>query len=257
MKKLYAFSFLCPFFLLHLSAQVWEGQSAGFSETVTVFDVGVAGAGNIWPGSFKGDFSGDGWSVTPSNLLSRSTDGGAAWTGITVPVPVGNMGVSNISALNGDTAWVSVLNWAGQGTVMKTQDGGVTWTEQQATATFTNFVHFWDGQVGVAVGDPESGYPEIYTTEDGGDTWGRVPVDNVPPLAVSEYGNFAAYATYNNHIRFGTTAGRVWHSADNGHNWTAAATDTATTSYATVEGVTFRDSLHGAAYSGDYDPPPI
>ena len=56
MKKLYAFSFLCPFFLLHLSAQVWEGQSAGFSETVTVFDVGVAGAGNIWPGSFKGDF---------------------------------------------------------------------------------------------------------------------------------------------------------------------------------------------------------
>ncbi|MBK8562187.1 MAG: T9SS type A sorting domain-containing protein [Saprospiraceae bacterium] len=257
-KDFYALSFLMLMAMYVRAQVIWEEHPAGYSVPVTIFDVEVVDETNIWTTSFKGNFGGNAWSMESSNLLSKSTDGGQTWQEITVPVPSGEWGVSQIHALDGTTAWVAMHTFGGEGDVYKTTDGGATWANLDATTNFTNFVHFWDDMKGIAVGDSKDGYFEIYTTGDGGDNWERVPQANVPESSPNwEYGNFGAYATFGSHIWFGTSSGRIFHSADYGQNWMAAYTAISLTSYPVIEGISMRDEMHGIAHSAEYNAVPF
>jgi photosystem II stability/assembly factor-like uncharacterized protein len=135
--------------------------------------------------------------------------------------------------LNDQVAWAVFYNaTAGSGGgIWKTTDGGITWNQQgagqiynTAGVSFPNVVHFWDANVGFAMGDPVAGEYEIYTTNDGGNTWTPVPGANIPAPTSGEYGIVDHYEVVGDTVWFDTNKGRVFRSIDRGLTWTVAPT---------------------------------
>ena len=96
---------------------------------------------------------------------------------------------TDVAFLNETHGWV-VGQWtsasSGNGIVMYTSDGGVTWTTQEAAAIGTddyNAVWFSDSDHGYAVAD--SGV--VVKTDDGGTTWGAVTAITGTPNVLSVY----------------------------------------------------------------------
>jgi len=79
---------------------------------------------------------------------------------------------------------------AGGGQILRTSNGGVSWTAVQGNgfarpAGFNNWVHMFDANVGVFFGDPNTGpgsafpYFEMLRTIDGGLIWTRIPAGSL------------------------------------------------------------------------------
>jgi hypothetical protein len=174
--------------------------------------------------------------------FTKSIDGGLNWFPGTFNA---GSGLSQLFAINSTTCWAVFNNTVTQG-LYKTVNGGATWVKKGSFTTFANLMHFFNATEGVAQGDPSGGYFEIYTTNNGGDTWVRVPSANIPaPLASDEYGITGNYDAVGDHIWFGTSYGRVFHSSDKGFHWTAAVTNFGTTETVQPE---FADELNGICF---------
>ena len=138
--------------------------------------------------------------------------------------------VYEMEAVDQNVVWAagadSVTN-AGQGFV-RSINGGQTWNTMVTPAfsspdSYPVVIHFFDPNNGVAFGDPVSGYWEIYTSNNGGTSWTRLPAAAVPTSVAGELGMFAK-ATIGDHIWVGSSEGRILHSANKGLTWSAALT---------------------------------
>ena len=171
--------------------------------------------------------------------ISVSTDGGLTFTPkvCNLPPTTGNaVGISNVCGVSATTGYLA-CNGTGGG-IWKTTDAGTTWTKQTSALyndaagdSFPNFVHFWDANNGVTMGDPAGGYFEIYTTTNGGTNWVRTPSSAIPafltppaPETYREYGLTNQFVVTGNTIWLGTTFGRILKSTDKGLTWTAFQT---------------------------------
>ena len=107
----------------------------------------------------------------------------------------------------------------------------------------------------MALGDPTSGYFEIQLSNDGGDTWTRVPQLNIPPLIHPMEAGFGgkSFGAIGNTIWFGTSKGRCFKSDDRGNHWTVSVINTDTTFGWWY--VCFSDLLHGISYRSNTQPP--
>ena len=167
---------------------------------------------------------------------------------------------ANISAINANVAYAGKYGSAGGGEVLKTTNGGASWTRVSNPATmfvasaggFLDFVHFWDANTGVAVGDPTNGYFEIWRTTDGGTTWTRLPQTSMPQVVnANEYGLVRSYFVQGNTLWFGgassddTDPVRVFKSTNQGLTYTASPV---TTLVGSVQKLAFKDALNGIAY---------
>lgn len=100
-------------------------------------------------------------------IIYRTVDGGMTWSPVS-----GSSGsllrtITTISFVSRD------VGWAGGGVIMKTDDGGMVWENQVASATVRR-MSFVDEMCGFAVGGAA-----ILRTTDGGTTWENVtPVDS-------------------------------------------------------------------------------
>lgn len=221
MKKLLLF--LSLFLLAFTSnAQVsWTTQNTNFPvDGSYTGDIAVVDANIAWALVQR-------TSTTNHQTFSKTSNGGTTWT--TGSIGVGNttgLGIGNITAVDANTAWVSVFPTttalATQG-VYKTTNGGTTWSKQTTaaftSASFVNFVYFWDANNGVCMGDKRGGYFEIYTTTNGGTNWTRTPSINIAASA-TDYGYTGKYYVSGNTIWFGTDGGELMRSTDKGLNWT-------------------------------------
>ena len=188
----------------------------------------------------------------PVSEFTKTVDGGNLWIDGAITNASG-LAPSCINAINADTAWVAMWSPAGgAGEVLRTNDGGVTWTQQttalfNATGNFPDFVYFWDGNNGVCLGDPTSGYFEIYTTIDGGTNWVRTPQANIATQLGGEFGITDVFREFGDStIYFGTNLGRIYKSIDRGLNWTAAQTPFNDF----IGAIAFRDANNGLCVSG-------
>ena len=236
------------------NAQFWTPKATGFTTASRgIDDISIVDDNVVWVKAYDGSGAGN----QAIKDFSRSTDGGNTWMPGTAVLGLGtaNSGLSSLSAVSATTAWLSAYptasNNAGQG-VWKTTDGGATWTKQttasfSGASSFANFVHFWNANDGVAQGDPEGGYFEIYTTSNGGTTWTRVPSANIPaPLSASEYGYVHNLDVVGDTIWFGTSLGRLYKSTDKGMTWTVSQTPISDFGGATESGnYTFSDENKG------------
>jgi photosystem II stability/assembly factor-like uncharacterized protein len=138
----------------------------------------TANAGETWEQQFIIDNQGlfgvsfvdanNGWVVGLSGLILKTTNGGESWlqqnSGSMFPL-------SDVSFVDENIGW-AVGGWHDVvGTVLKTIDGGVTWTELFISAEPNISVCFTDENIGIVIcADPY--FDKILRTTDGGINWG-------------------------------------------------------------------------------------
>lgn len=246
MKKILLINFLL--IGLITNAQ-WLTQNTNFTANSTgIWNISIVNENVVWAAGYNGNSP-----TTPFAGYTKTADGGANWVvGSVNNIPT-TYTFSNIMAIDANTAFACMYDavLSKSGGIYKTTDGGINWIQQGAGTiydnnSFPNFVHFWNGNKGVTMGDPNNGYFEIYTTSDGGATWIRTPSGNIPPPQSGEYGYVKVYDIIGDTIWYGTNKGRVYKSVDAGLNW-----DAYTTGLTDIYGsIAFRNSMEGIVTGG-------
>lgn len=167
------------------------------------------------------------WLCAANGDVKKSTDAGATWQA------AGNagQGAYSIAALDANTAIVSLGPDAGDGKIMRTTNGGTSWTQVYTVAgAWFNFVDNLDASILWAQSDPIGGVFHIVKSTDAGATWALA--SNLPPQPSSTvFGANSSFYSIGNTLWFGTggsattNANRVYRSV-NGVNgpWTFATT---------------------------------
>ena len=136
----------------------------------------------------------------------------------------------DIEAFDENTAITMSIGPGPASNVYKTMDGGATWRRVFANTEPTGFwdaITFWDRKRGALFGDPVRGRFQVFTTEDGGESWKPVP-DAGMPMALESEGAFAASGSClvsgpANRLAFvtgGAAESRVFTSTDGGRTFT-------------------------------------
>jgi photosystem II stability/assembly factor-like uncharacterized protein len=202
-------------------SQIWIQQAAGFTTASRgIMNIYPVSDQILWAAAYDGSGGTNG-----CQDITKTTNGGTTWTPHVINGATG-LQTSMIVAIDANTAWAFMYKASGsnpQG-VYKTTDGGTTWTRQPSatfsnSASFPDWIWFWDANTGTCLGDPISGEFEIYTTTDGGTTWTAVPGSQIPNALSGEYGYTANVDVVGDHVWFGTNKGRIFSSSDKGHNW--------------------------------------
>lgn len=224
MKKL----LLTGFALVAVLAQAqnsWVPQGTKFDASFGVDEMVIVDANTVWINAYDGSSAG-----TYPKAVSRTVNGGTSWTANNVSGPGTNSLASDLAAVDANTAWLATAGTSGSpnsNAIWKTTNGGSSWTRQTigyTGASFTNIVYFWDANTGFTAGDPKGTGFEAYRTTNGGTTWTAVtglPAPTSIGGTTGEYGLTGAKAVSGNHIWFGTSKGRIFHSPDKGVSWTA------------------------------------
>ena len=250
-------------FLTMLTAKAqWQVQNPGFTnDSVGFYEMSLPDKNTAWAVCY------DGWfgllSGKPILDFTRTINGGETW----IPGKVGTdktLRFSNISAIDGQEAWVAMHKIGtfipgsgagfdkGGGGIFHTIDGGLTWEHTNPGELFDSssvprFVHFKDKNHGIAMGDPNGGYFEVYITNNKGKKWKRVEQENLPAPLAGEIGWISGHAVIGNTVWFGTSAGRMYKSIDFGKTWTVHIVDPIPGTY--VNEIAFLDDgLRGVAH---------
>jgi photosystem II stability/assembly factor-like uncharacterized protein len=118
--------------------------------------------------------------------------------------------------------------------ILRTADGGITWTkvyENTDSAAFIDGIDFSDDEKqGIVYGDPINGKMLLLKTNDRGHSWQEMPDASRPSLQEGE-ASFAASGTCIRYMEKGrvliATGGkvsRIWLSDDNGQSWNTIST---------------------------------
>jgi photosystem II stability/assembly factor-like uncharacterized protein len=169
--------------------------------------------------------------------------------------------LKDICMLDADTGWaVGAPHWDAstknfRGTVLKTTDGGQTWTPQNPGVAVTlRAVSFVDAQTGWAAGEQGA----LLHTDNGGDTWLRQTV------ATSAEFRALAFIDANTGWATGITVrgkdiidqeiwqAGIWHTTDGGTTWRAQTIENAA---GILNRIDFSDARNGWAVGGAYDDP--
>ncbi len=212
---------VCCFILTeHATAQTWTAQTSGtgvFLRSVSFVSASVAYV-----------VGGDAYA---SRTIKKSTDGGASWSAQSTPSDAYAFKSVSFTDISTGTAVGDI------GTIVRTVNGGTTWTFQYNTA-FDNYqtlyaVDFHDATNGITVG--VSG--RILWTTNGGSNWNTPAVN---PASVYLYG--VAMADANTAVAVGEN-GTIIRTTDSGNNWTSITSGTANH----LTGVSFGTVSAGAA----------
>jgi photosystem II stability/assembly factor-like uncharacterized protein len=153
--------------------------------------------------------------------IAYSDDAGATWTTVNVGSTNGEYALHGgaLFALNHDAG--NIWLCTDQGNVFKSEDGGVTWTDQNAPtpvggAEGLMCVRFADERYGMCVGGTTGASSVFLYTDDGGAHWNLgTGAAAVLLTGVSVIDNIHAWVT--------TEGGALYYTNDYGTNWTARA----------------------------------
>ncbi|WP_179320435.1 WD40/YVTN/BNR-like repeat-containing protein [Winogradskyella helgolandensis] len=136
----------------------------------------------------------------------------------------------------------------------------VTYSETHPKA-FYDSMDFWNDEEGIAIGDPTDNCMSIIITRDSGESWTKLPCDDLPKAKEGE----AAFAASDTNIAIigdhtwvatGGKSSRILYSPDKGKTWdvfdTPIIQGKATTGIYSID---FYDEKNGFAIGGDYTKP--
>lgn len=233
------------FFLQCGFSQFWESKNSRFSnDSIAVWNISLVNENVIWASAFN-VYEG---SVGFNYEFTVSSDGGESFEKNEFFGIPDSLHLSYLHAVSADSAWIAMWgDTIGGNSIFSTSDGGYSWTAQSTanfygTSAFVNIVYFFDSNNGICLGDPNNGYFEHYTTNDGGLNWTRVPVENLPEPLEDEngYNRGKSFDVTDGVVFYGTSKGRLLKSYDMGHSWIALDTD-----LDKISKLAFKDSLVG------------
>ncbi|MCA6363649.1 MAG: oxidoreductase [Bacteroidetes bacterium] len=199
------------------------------------------------------------WASGSKGTVGRSSDGGAHWEFKQIP---GYTALDFRSIVAFDLANALVVSAGTPAVILRTMDGGRTWSERYSntdSAYFLDAAAFWNKNRGVVLGDPVNGHFVLLHTFDGGFTWQQAPQAQCPAAAEGE----AAFAASNSSLQAlpggvlwlatGGTQARLWLSTDYGQTWTERPCpmlhgQPGTGTFA----MTWRNASQGIITGGDY-----
>jgi len=131
--------------------------------------------------------------------------------------------------------------------------------EEEGENVFYDAMTFWNDKEGIALGDSVNGCLSIIMTNDGGQTWKKLPCENLPKAEEGE-GAFAASNTnikvVGNKIWLATTTGNIYFSENKGGSWDVIKTPIIKEkSTEGIYSIDFYDDLNGFAIGGDFTKP--
>jgi photosystem II stability/assembly factor-like uncharacterized protein len=201
------------------------------------------------------------WASGNNGTFLRTADGGAHWEAGTVPSAT-DLDFRDVHGVDANTAYLMSAGEGEKSRIYKTTDGGKSWilqfTNHDPKAFFDGFA-FWDATHGIAFSDPVDGRFPILRTSNGGVTWTPVPADRLPIALPGE----AAFAASGSSITVvgqkdvwfatGGAAARVFHSSDQGFNWSVANTPIVSgVPSAGIFSILFVNRNDGFVVGGDY-----
>jgi photosystem II stability/assembly factor-like uncharacterized protein len=200
------------------------------------------------------------WASGSGSTVLRTVDGGHSWQKLHVTDEA--LDFRDVDAIDAQTAYILSIGNGAASRIYKSTDAGQTWKLQcknDDEKAFLDAISFWDANHGIVFGDSVDKKFYILTTADGGNTWSRVPPNNLPPAQENE-GAFAASGTNialfgKSHAWIGTGAAaksRVLRSSDGGQTWQVADTPLASGPSSGIFSIAFRDTKHGVVAGGDY-----
>jgi len=177
---------------------------------------------HCWFGTFRMSSSGI---ELPCPFAIHTNNGGETFVFDSIPFG-GTPFIQDLSAVDSSICYYVMTDSYIDFSIWKTADGGASWQKKTTTqfqGGYLDFYHAFSADTGVAVGDPTSGYFEIQITNDGGNTWTRVPSVNIPGSPGGEGAWSSCHYAIGNTIWFTTSKGRCFKSVDKGLNWTVVA----------------------------------
>nr|WP_107423221.1 oxidoreductase [Streptomyces amritsarensis] len=204
------------------------------------------------------------WVAGSKGTVLRTLDGGRSWQDVSPPGAVADqLELRDIEAFDARRAVALSIGEGEASRVLRTDDGGATWTEtfrNPDPRAFYDCLTFFDARHGLAMSDPVDGRFRILATDDGGRHWRVLPGEGMPEALPGEAG-FAAsgqclVSAGPRDVWLATGGGasaRVLHSADRGRTWRVAeSTLPAGDPARGVFALAFRDRARGIAVGGDY-----
>jgi len=237
---------------------IWEAHNINVDTSRGIRWMDAVDTNTVWGLIYDGAVP-----ARSSNIFVK-TGNGNVFTHGTFMADTNTYNSSNISAVDSMIAYVAIFDKAADGTsgkIVKTVNGGVSWTNASdsltmfaGAANFPDFVHFWDANNGLALGDPNGSVAggaapaefEIWRTHNGGTNWTRVPDANIPNPVAGEFGLTNGFFALGAKMWYVTNKAHVYRSSDSGKTWLVS---TAVPGLAgQVDGVAFRDTLNGLAW---------
>jgi photosystem II stability/assembly factor-like uncharacterized protein len=204
------------------------------------------------------------WASGTGGTVIRTTDGGSTWRVITVP-GAEKLDFRDIEAFDADNAYILSIGNGENSRIYKTTDGGATWKLQftnKNEKAFFDAIACRDSENCVAMSDPVDDKYLLISTSDGGATWSPMPNETMPAAKPGEAA-FAASGTClirvgkkDIYIVTGGTDARVFHSDDDGQDWTVTDTPFEKGSAGLgIFSIAMRDGDHGIIVGGNYEKP--
>ena len=185
-----------------------------------------------------------GWVAGDSGTVLRTTNGGQSWevqdTGM-------RSNIIDFFMLDQSYGWGVALQYAMGTILIRTTNGGVTWSRDIYPGEYFYAITFVDSANGVMGGNQG----KLKTTTDGGSTWSPAVVDSsnasgFPVLRLAFFSHNYGYAL-GGRIDL---AGIIWRTTNGGRRWTVANPDSVGEP---LHGIHFFDSLNIIAVGGDFD----
>ncbi len=184
-----------------------------------------------------------------TNVFFKTTDGGVNWTNISSAITGTNRGICGICCVNTSITY-AVGVWSSPAYLIKSVDGGTTWTYMDMSAYATNLidVQFTDANNGYVTGESNvtAEGAVILKTTDGGSTWSKVFTSNGPGERLWKIQNLdgqnwfgcieSAFVLHDD-----TLNNMFVKSVDGGNTWTAMAAPRS--NY--LQGIGFMDTQRG------------
>jgi photosystem II stability/assembly factor-like uncharacterized protein len=196
-----------------------------------------------------------------NGTLGLTSNTGEVWTSI--PVRYQDSIRPNFRSLGFNNADYFALSIENPALLYKITKGVATlkYKEVHKKVFYDALTFFDDSLHGIAVGDPTQDCASIITTDDGGESWHKIPCENLPKIMKGE----AFFAASNTNIKTigstvwiasGGAAARILKSIDYGATWEIFETPIIQgTGPQGIYSIDFYDSKNGIVVGGDYSKP--
>lgn len=165
------------------------------------------------------------WVSGSNGSVGKTNDGGITWKWLK-PKGYEKIDFRDIEAF--DDKQAIIVGIASPAYILKTVDGGETWTENYKnvdSAIFLDGLSFWDKNKGLVFGDPINDHMQLLKTQDAGKTWQDISANLKTKLTKGE-ASFAASGTTikalpggKTWIASGGTVSNIYFSPDYGETW--------------------------------------